>query len=556
MGVRPLPAWPLIRLDAVKNATLHKTMKIILSVTSVLAVLALAALPAGATTYTDATGDNYGTAEVDISSVTMTNDASNLIITINLTNTATISQYPNYLVGIQIGSGAGGQTLINNTGSGVNAGNPWGKTVGISSGENFFIAVYPNGPSWTGAAALFQYSSATGWSQVGGTTPVTEVASGAPSIKFSVPLSGLGLSAGNTFKFDVWTTYASPGGQGAYDALDSSVQAAGAPLAGAIYDSATATGSTLANYTVAAASGYQVKFTFTVSMAAPIIQGNFSIGGNTLYAFGSFDPAGTGWNNGGVQLTNVPGTSNYVGTFVTNNLSLGTAVQYKYAINGFGGTWEGNVGPNNSQNRTFTLTNVNQTLPLDLWNNITNPYTSFAVKFQVDMLVEYALGDFDPSLGDTVFVAGTWDWSGTAMELFQTANPYIYTGTVALAYSPGTLIDYKYAMNQGIPPNSWEINGVGPNGADNRQFALNGATNLPGVYFNNYTNLGPVTISGSGAQTVLSWASGSNANNHIRLQNATNLLGGWVDVVPNTQGQSAVTNDFGTAPRFFRLIGP
>src|SRR5208282_2359604 len=112
----------------------------------------------------------------------------------------------------------------------------------------------------------------------------------------SVPLSSLGLVAGNTFKFDVWSTYASPGGQGAYDALDSSVQAAGNPSTGAVYDSATATGSTLASYTIAAAAGYQVQFTFTVNMAIPIAQGNFSIGGNTLYAYGSFDPSGTGWN--------------------------------------------------------------------------------------------------------------------------------------------------------------------------------------------------------------------------------------------------------------------
>jgi hypothetical protein len=143
------------------------------------------------------------------------------------------------------------------------------------------------------------------------------------------------------------------------------------------------------------------------------------------------------------------------------------------------------------------------------------------------------------------------------MQLMQTAAPYVYTGTVALAFSPGTTINYKYAMNQGISANSWEMDGVGPGGAQNRQFAMPAsATNLPGDYFDNYLNLGPVTISGSGAQTVLSWASGSNANNHIRLQNATNLLGGWVDVVPNTQGQSAATNNFGTAPRFFRLIGP
>ena len=297
------------------------------------------------------------------------------------------------------------------------------------------------------------------------------------------------------------------------------------------------------------APAYQVQITFQLNMEVPIIQNIFTPGSSYVEAHGSFN----GWSTTGVLLTNSPGTSNYLGTFTTTNLSLGASLAYKYVINGQGGTWEGNVGPGGTSDRVFTLSSTNQILPLDYWNNITNASLSFPVTFQVDMLVEYVLGNFTPG-SDALFVNGTWDWSGSAKELFQTANPYVYTGTVALAYSPGTLIDYKYAMNGGIPLNSWEINGVGPGGGNNRQFTLS-ATNLPMDYFNNLMNLGPLYISGSGAQTVLSWPSGTNANNHIRLQNATNLLGGWVDV-PNTQGQSAVTNDFGPAPVFFRLIGP
>jgi hypothetical protein len=298
---------------------------------------------------------------------------------------------------------------------------------------------------------------------------------------------------------------------------------------------------------------YQVWITFQVSMQPYIIQGHFTIGSDTVTAFGS-------WNNwsssGGLLLANVPGTSNYVGTLTTSAVPTNSVVNYKYAINGSGGTWEGNVGTNGAANRTFILTSTNEVLPLDHFNNITNPYSSFAVTFQVDMLVEYALGNFDPGNLDTIYVNGDWNWNGDAMQLMQTAALYVYTGTVALAFSPGATINYKYAMNQGITANSWEMDGVGPGGAQNRQFAMPAsATNLPGDYFNNYMDLGPVNISGSGAQTVLAWPSGTNANNHIRLQTSTNLLGGWVDV-PNTQGQSAVTNNFGTAPRFFRLIGP
>jgi hypothetical protein len=102
---------------------------------------------------------------------------------------------------------------------------------------------------------------------------------------------------------------------------------------------------------------------------------------------------------------------------------------------------------------------------------------------------------------------------------------------------------------------TWENNGVGPGGANNHQFTLAGNTNLPSDYFNNFSDLGTVTLSGTGAQTVVAWASGTNVNNNISLQTATSLLGGWTDV-PNTQGQSSITNDFGPGPMFFRLTGP
>ncbi|MGO9585250.1 MAG: hypothetical protein ACLP2Y_03435 [Limisphaerales bacterium] len=292
----------------------------------------------------------------------------------------------------------------------------------------------------------------------------------------------------------------------------------------------------------------QCWITFQVDMGPAITQGKFTIGSSYVDVFGS-------WNNwsssGGFLLANVPGTSNYVGTLDTSALSLGSLVDYKYAIDGYGGTWEGNVGTNGTANRTFALTSTNEVLPLNLWNNITNANVSYAVTFQVNLLVEYLMGLFTPG-SDYVYVNGDWDWTGTEDQLTQTANPYVYTGTVAIAFSPGTLVNYKYDLNGGL---TWENDGVGPGGFQNRQFTLMGNTNLPLDYFNNFADLGPVNISVSGTNTALSWASGTNAPNHIRLQNSSSLLGVWVDV-PNTQGQSAVTNNFGPGAQFFRLIGP
>ncbi len=119
--------------------------------------LAVATLPAKAAVYTDALGDNYGGAEVDISNVVITNDATNLYIQINLNPAANIgptaNHFANYEVGIQTGA-SGGQTAINGTFGTGNpaAGNPYGNSVGISTGENFFIGSFLDGASFSGGA--------------------------------------------------------------------------------------------------------------------------------------------------------------------------------------------------------------------------------------------------------------------------------------------------------------------------------------------------------------------------------------------------------------------
>src|ERR1035441_7925529 len=156
---------------------------------------------ASASVYTDATGDNYGGPEVDLASVVITNDASNITFQINMNPGADIgtNHYGNYEMGIQVGGGAGGQTAINGTFGTGNpaAGNPYGNSVGISTGENLFIGSFLGNPGvYAGGAQLYSYSSVGGWSQVGSTAPSTEVYTGSPSSTFTFPLSALGLSIG------------------------------------------------------------------------------------------------------------------------------------------------------------------------------------------------------------------------------------------------------------------------------------------------------------------------------------------------------------------------
>ena len=293
----------------------------------------------------------------------------------------------------------------------------------------------------------------------------------------------------------------------------------------------------------------QVEITFSVNMAPAIAQGNFTIGSDYVDAFGSFN----NWSTTGVLLTNIPGTSNYTGTLITTSLATNTLVNYKYAIDGNGGTWEGNVGTNGAQDRSFTLASTNEILALDYWNNVINVGATYPVNFQINMIVETAFGNFNPG-SDTVYVNGDMNsWNGSALQLFPSANPYVYTGAVAVALSPGTVVNYKYTLDGGV---LWENSNVGPGASQNRQFTLPSvATNLPADYFNNFTNLGLLFVSQSGTQTTVTWPSGANANNLMWLQGSTNLSSGWSDI-PNTQGQSSTTLDIAPGAMFFRLSFP
>lgn len=241
-------------------------MKRTLRKACVLAALGALGTTALATNYPDTVGEHWGPAENDIVSVDVTNDATHLTFKINLNPTAdlAVNYYPNFEVGIQTNNGAGGQTAINgNYGLGDPAiGSGYGTPVGISTGMNYFVGAYLDGPDYSGGAELFGYSTTNGWNKIGFTAPIVEVATGSPSLSFSFALSDIGLSAGNTMKFDVWSTYS--GANSAYDALQNPLKTFdgtadlpyannGAPPAN--YDSATANGSVFdaRSYTITSA---------------------------------------------------------------------------------------------------------------------------------------------------------------------------------------------------------------------------------------------------------------------------------------------------------------
>jgi hypothetical protein len=187
------------------------------------AAVAAISLSAQATVYTDSTGDNWAPAAtyVDIASVEMTNDATNLTIKLNVNSSADLTnasqQYGIYELGFQFKPG--GQTLINGDYSGTtSSGNPYGTPVGFGSGNgnNTFIGLFTSGG---GGGDAYTYDATTGWTHTYNAFQQADRVSLTPNtITAVIPFSLLGMTAGTTFKFDAWSTFS--GDNSAYDALD------------------------------------------------------------------------------------------------------------------------------------------------------------------------------------------------------------------------------------------------------------------------------------------------------------------------------------------------
>jgi hypothetical protein len=155
-------------------------------------------------------GTADGTAAADggaISSVQVTNTATNISFTIN--TTAPTQSYIFYEIELQIAGQPVGDTSLTN--------NPYGgANIGISSGVNSLLDTYFNYMQ----GGYDSYTWSAGWSHTGGTL-FSAGGVGDTFATLTVPLSQLGLSAGSSFLFDVVSSYGSPVGQGAYGALDS-----------------------------------------------------------------------------------------------------------------------------------------------------------------------------------------------------------------------------------------------------------------------------------------------------------------------------------------------
>jgi hypothetical protein len=188
-----------------------------------LAVGALTAF-ANAAVYTDATGENHdGFAHMDITSVEITNDATNLTVKVNVNGSiASPTNWGKYVMG------------INTVPGGDSSSNGWGRQISMP-GMDYWVG------SWVdsgGGVELRQYTGSWGAPIAG-----TSISLGSQQITWTLPLSTLNLSVNDTFTFDVYTT-GNDGTNGANDAVSNPNQASSG------WNVPYASGSNVSSYTV------------------------------------------------------------------------------------------------------------------------------------------------------------------------------------------------------------------------------------------------------------------------------------------------------------------
>ena len=251
----------------------------------------------------------------------------------------------------------------------------------------------------------------------------------------------------------------------------------------------------------AVAASASIQVTYNVNMSVQEQLGNFHpASGDTVFVSGNFATTNGAWlqtaTDGSTNyiLTLVPGTTNYTGTFTVTN-DVGTFENHQFVINP-GGTftalmWEPNVVGGTP--RFYAVPGVNTNLPIVFFNDVSNAsqVVTIPVTFSVNMSVQNAMGQFDTN-NDLVEVAGDFNGFtvGSGTQLYNNGSN-VYTNTCLVTNTVGATENYKflYLPFSGTPASVWEVDGLGPGGANNRQFILPAlATNIPVAYFDNETN--------------------------------------------------------------------
>ncbi|MEE9168845.1 MAG: T9SS type A sorting domain-containing protein [bacterium] len=192
--------------------------------------------------------------------------------------------------------------------------------------------------------------------------------------------------------------------------------------------------------------------TFQVDMRAQITGGTFNpAGGDFVEIAGSMN----NWQNPPADtLTDDDADSVYTKTLALDG-TVGTTVhEWKFLQRTAGGDfWEDKL----PGNRKLAHPAADSTLPEVVFDV---PYPNTAnVTFQLDMSVQIDKGNFNPSAGDSVEVAGSFNSFGDPPSAFLADDDgdSVYTATFALDGTVGqTVHEYKYLQRRAVGSDVWE----------------------------------------------------------------------------------------------------
>ena len=516
----------------------------------------LTAFSSQATTYTDTTGD-LGTPDftgknfLDITSVEVTNDFTDLIFKINLAGNPVATDWGKYCIGFDTNAATGDV--------GAN-GNAWGRKISMTPrGMDMWIGTWVDGGS---GAQLFGYDGVN-WNNVGGPS----VSKTTNSVTITVPFANLGKTFGNTVDFDIYTT-----GGGADPAVDAlSNPAITVNTWGEFY-----TNNNVSSYTIAVIAATTNKVKFVVDMGVPIweydnaIGNGFNTNTDTLFVRGSFNGWGTVTN--GYNLIQVGPTlfSNTVNVVTL----IGSTVQYKFE----GAAFPGYESPvlSGGNNRTLLISGTSVTAPFTCFGDrcLSNPPVS-TVNVSVDLSVARNFGVFDPATNGVTLPGNFNGWNNSILPLTAGSPPNtnIYSGSLNYNYYPlgaQNVGFYKFFisnLSNGARDNGWE-QPIGNNGG-NRSFGIASTNQSFSFIYNDENPVINASIQQLNANDVkVSFSSfparggGINTGGVYAVESRTSLTGPWSTnaVVGSTTSNTSVTNT-GTMPtdakKFYRvgLIG-